>query len=449
MTKVALLLAFNRDSPIQWHHPPLAIGYLASYLRFHVSDVDVRFFLTADEAAEFAPDLIGISSVTQNLPVAVDLARQLKEQTGAPIALGGIHISMLPQRLPAPFDVGVLGEGERTLVDLVRWRRGEIPDLVTVKGLVLRDGDRLIRTPPQEPIHDLDQVPFPDVEMLGTSWLALQHHRMLMYSSRGCPYRCSFCCGARFWRSYRCFSPDYLVREIESRQAKLRARWFDFWDDLFIGDDARLRRFAEKFLERRLRERVVLGFSVRSNLVTLERVRTFAELDVEAVNFGAESGSDRILRECNKTGVTVAVNQRAIDLLHDHGIFVQCSFIFGFPDETLDDMNQTLRFIERNKSKLADIGFFPLLPFPGTPYWDMALEQGIVSLDMDWTAFEMNWGELDIEKLPYLNTKVSRQHLAVCMARAQELRTEIVQEHERRINPIVAKQSECRPGGSP
>ena len=433
MTKVALLLALDRGSEIQWHYPPLALGYLASYLRAHESDVDVRFFLTADEAARFEPDLIGISSVTQNIPIAVELAHALKRQTDAPVFLGGIHVSLLPQALPAPLDFGVLGEGERTLVDLVRWRRGEIGSLAAVNGLLVRDGDRLVRTAARSPISDLDEIPFPDIEALGTTWLANYHDRILMYSSRGCPYKCSFCCGTRFWSTYRCFSPEYLVREIESRHAAFGARWFDFWDDLFIGDDARFRRFAEMFLERGLRDRIIPGFSVRSNLVTAERVRLFADLGVKNANFGAESGSDRTLRSCNKTGVSVETNQRAIDLLTDHGVYVHCSFVFGFPDETYGEMKQTLKFIERNKHKLADIGFYPLLPFPGTIYWDMALERGLVSPDMDWRAFEMEYARLDWDKVPILNTRVSRRKLAACMARAAELREEIVERHQSRL----------------
>lgn len=433
MTRIALLLAFKRSSEIQWHHPPLALGYLASYLRSQLADVDVRFFLEPEEAAAFDPDLIGISSVTQNVPIATAMAETLKRRTGAPLVLGGIHVSMLPHALPAPFDIGVLGEGERTFVDLVRWRRGEIDDLEKIEGLVVRLNGRLVQTPRRQPLADLDEIPFPDVEMLGTSWRVSYRDRMIMYSSRGCPYKCLFCSGSRFWRNYRCFSPEYLIREIEWRHSHHGTRYFDFWDDLFIGDDRRFRRFADMFLERGLRERVILGFSVRSNLVTAERVRAFAELGVENVNFGAESGSDRILRACNKTGVTVEINQRAIDLLHDHGIHVNCSFIFGFPEETYGEMKKTLKFIGRNKHKLADIGFFPLLPFPGTPYWDMALERGVVSLDMDWSAFEMAYSELDLEKLPYLNTKVSRKRLAWCLARAAELREEIVELHARRL----------------
>jgi len=437
-TKVALLLAFEKNSDIQRQHPPLALGYLASYLRAHVPDVDVRFFANSNEAAAFGPDLVGISSVTQNVPIAVELAEAIRRQTHAPIVLGGIHISLLPQTLPAPFDIGALGEGERTLVDLVRWRRGEIAEVTAIEGLVVRDGDRLVETPPRPLIADLDEVPFPDVEMLGTDWQISHRDRMLMYSSRGCPYRCLFCCGTRFWRTFRCFSPDYLVREIESRHAQFGTRRFDFWDDLFIGDEARFRRFAELFLERELRERVILGFSVRSNLITPERVRLFGELGVENVNFGAESGSDRVLRACNKTGVTVEVNQRSIDLLHDQGILVNCSFIFGFPDESYGEMKKTLKFIERNKHKLAGIGFYPLLPFAGTPYWEMALERGIVSLDMDWCAFEMEYSALDLDKLPYLNTKVSRRKLAACLARADALRAEIAELHQRRIQAHLA-----------
>ncbi len=431
MTKVALLLAFDRASYFQRHHPPLALGYLAAYLKAGVPDVDVRFFLSPQEALQFEPDLVGISSVTQNIPIAVEMARQMTV-CGAPVVLGGIHVSLLPETLPQPFTFGVLGEGEQTLADLVRWRRGEIADPASIDGLVIRDGGRLVQTAPRSPLARLDDLPFPDVALLGRHWEADYHSRMLMYSSRGCPYRCLFCAGARFWRTYRCFSPEYVVREIESRCAEFGTRWFDFWDDLFIGDEGRLRRFAELFLERGLREKVVLGFSVRSNLVSKERARLFARLGVENVNFGAESGSDRVLRAMNKTGVTVAVNQRAIDLLHDYGIFVNCSFVFGFPDETAAEMEQTLNFIERNRDKLADIGYFPLLPFPGTPYWDLARERGIVSLDMDWRAFEMNYSEIDWDRFPMLAEKVSRTELKSFLDRANQLRNEIAAAHFQR-----------------
>ena len=437
MTKVALLLAFEPRSEIQRTYPPLALGYLASYLRTHVPEVEVRFCLTADEAAAFGPDLVGISSVTQNLPIATRLAAQLRQATDAPIALGGIHVSLLPETLPAPFDLGVLGEGERTLADLVRWRRGELARLDEIEGLEVRgEGGRLVRTPPRTPIANLDEIPMPDLEGLGLTWRVSYRDRVLLYSARGCPYKCLFCSGTRFWRNYRVFSTEYLIREIEARSTAYGTRYFDFWDDLFIGDEKRFRAFAEAFMERALAQRVILGFSVRSNLVTPERVRAFGALGVENVNFGAESGSDRILAGAHKTGVTVAVNQRAIDLLHDQGIFVNCSFIFGFPDETHREMKQTLQFIERNKEKLAGIGFYPLLPFPGTVYWDQALARHLVSLDMDWSALEMEYSEMDPAKLPYLNTQVSRRKFAAVLARAEELRQEIAARQERRLAVI-------------
>ena len=439
MTKVALLLAFDKTSQVQTLHPPLTLGYLASYLRTYAPDVDVRFFLTAEEAARFEPDLVGISSASQNLPLATELAESVKRQTKAPLVLGGIHVSLLPQTMPSVFDIGVVGEGERTLVDLVRWRRGEIAELGKVEGLILRDGNRLIQTPPRAQIVNLDEIPFPDIEMLGTCWRTCGTGRVLMYSSRGCPYKCYFCSTTNFWRNYRAFSPEYVIREIEWRYSTFGIRWFDFWDDLFIGDDKRFRRFAEMFLERGLRARIILGFSVRANLVTPERVRVMKELGVEQVNFGAESGNDRVLHSINKAGVTVEINQRAIDLLHDNGIFVNCSFVFGFPDETYGEMKDTLKFIERNKYKLADVGFFPLQLLPGTHYWEMALQQGIVSLEMDWRRLELEYCRINLETMPYLNTQVSRRKLASVLARASELRAEIGQLHQRRIQAVLAR----------
>jgi radical SAM superfamily enzyme YgiQ (UPF0313 family) len=433
MTKIGLMLAFDRESEIQRHHPPLALGYLASYLRSQVQDVDVRFFLTPDEAAEFEPELVGISSVTQNLSIAARMAEALKGRIAAPIMLGGIHISLLPETLPKAFDFGVIGEGERTLVDLVRWRQGDIAGLAEIPGLVVRQGDGLVTTHARIPITNLDEIPTPDLAMLGDTWRLPFWGRMLMYSSRGCPYKCLFCSGARFWHNYRFFSTEYLIREIEWRNREYGTRYFDFWDDLFIGNDDRFKRFTEMFLERGLQDKVTLAFSVRSNLVTAGRAKAFRELGVENVNFGAESGSDRVLAAAGKRGVSVEANQRAIDLLHEQGIYVNCSFIMGFPDETYREMKQTVQFIQRNKSKLSGIGVYPLLPFPGTIYWDLAYERGIVSLDMDWSAFEMEYSRLNFDKLLYLNTQVSRRRFASLFRQANELGAEIGDRHHRYV----------------
>ena len=116
------------------------------------------------------------------------------------------------------------------------------------------------------------------------------------------------------------------------------------WDDLFIVNKSRFKRFIQLVEERNINSHVSFNFSVRANLVDDELCEALKKINVVTVGFGAESGSDRILKLLNK-GTTVEINQKAINTIHKHGIKVGCSFIVGSPTETEDDVRNTYEFI--------------------------------------------------------------------------------------------------------
>ncbi|MEA3347108.1 MAG: radical SAM protein, partial [Candidatus Auribacterota bacterium] len=208
-------------------------------------------------------------------------------------------------------------------------------------------------------------------------------------SSRGCPYRCIFCASSRYWNNIRYFSPEYVVDEIEELVEKWKVRLISFYDDLFVANQKRLNRIAELVVSRGLVGKVKFSCSCRANTVTEEVVSSLKKMGVCSVGMGLESGNPRVLSILKGKSAKVEDNFRAVELLHSAGIKVNASFIIGSPDETLEEMMDTYRFIK--KSLLSFVDIYLLTPFPGTPVWDQAEARGLVFANMDWSKLNVNF----------------------------------------------------------
>jgi radical SAM superfamily enzyme YgiQ (UPF0313 family) len=296
--------------------------------------------------------------------------------------MGGHHISNVPDTLPKAFDYGVLFEGEKTFWEIVDGYFGgnkQKSALVNLKGVAYRDGKGQISiNPTQDLIMPLDSIPFPAMEGKSPPYL---------FSSRGCPYRCSFCSSTRFWKNLRFFSSDYVVSQIEHIRSRFRKlKLVTFWDDLIISDRQRFVEIVDKLESRGLTDKLHFGFAVRAELVDEEICRQISRLKIEFISFGAESGNDRVLKLLKGASAGIDKNQKALDLLRKFGIPVMCSFIIGAPTETEEEMENTFDFIVRNieAGKLNEAVVNTLIPLPGTPMWDYGLEKGILKYPIDW-----------------------------------------------------------------
>lgn len=379
--KLLLAHAIDERNSIESLFAPLGLGYLASSLAAGAPHVQVEIAQADIERRieESRPDIVGISSVTQNFRRARELARFAHERQ-IPVIIGGTHISALPESLPAEMDVGVLGEGEVTLVELLsRFDGGFAPEnLDDVNGIVYRDRSGAVHTTrPRAPVDPLDSLPMPARELLDIRRHAPAH----LFSSRGCPYRCTFCASSRFWPKVRAFSPEYVVREVETILDAYAPTQITFYDDLFIFSAKRLAGIVELLEARGIPGRVEFAISARANLVDEGIVRLLKRMNVVSVSMGLESGSARTLAYL-KPSVTLEQNVRAVTLLHDAGINVNASLVIGAPEESAADVLETLRFAEG--LPLNIVNTYLLTPLPGTPLWSQARELGLVSPDMDW-----------------------------------------------------------------
>ena len=191
--RVLFINAVDIASEIETALPHLGLGYLASSLRkfgpdrheFKVIDRDVE-----QQIRTFKPDMVGITAVSQNYGRAIKYAATAKKY-GLPVMIGGVHISALPTTLSADMDVGVIGEGERTIIDLFRLyeQKGcfDAESLAKLSGVVFRRQGEIVVTRDPGPIVPLDSIAMParDLLQIGKS--------TYMFTSRGCPYRCTFC----------------------------------------------------------------------------------------------------------------------------------------------------------------------------------------------------------------------------------------------------------------
>jgi len=393
---IGLLLA-TRHTPGYNSFVPLGIGYLEKYISKSLPEVKVIFAEVLEELIQAKPDIIGISSTTENYHIAINNAIKIKEKLGIPVILGGIHISLLPESLQDCFDLAVIGEGEITLVEVLKLyiRNGSFnkTEMKEIPGLLFKENGALFQTQNRQVVDNLDSLPKPVIDEL-----PFYNSKMVgcIVSARGCPYKCSFCASEKFAHHYRTLSTDLIVDEVEYMIKEKSIRHIVFYDDLLIANKKKVIELISILDKKELLGKCSFSCQVRANLITDEICLLLKKLNVVDVGIGIESFSDKILDYYNKKGVTSEINQRAIDLLNKHGIKVNPSIILGAPIETKEDLLITLRAVYNNikDSKITSPAWGTLRPYPGTKIWDYAESVGIVSANMDWERFS-DWSNFE------------------------------------------------------
>jgi len=372
---------------------PLGTLYVAASLKQAGHEVEFfnGAFLSHAEILRsikaYGAEFVGIYSTAFSWPKALKTASDIKDSIKRTfVCAGGPHPVALQEQCLAGdpagnIDAVVTGEGELTVPELVyALEKGR--DLATVKGIVYRDGDRIINNAPRPLIDDLDAIPFPARELLGDKSLytppPATYKRKpvaVMLTSRGCNRRCIYCFQLdRERRSgIRYRSVENVLAEIELCLSQ-GFREIKFIDDTFAADYDRATRIAREIKSRRLD--FTWFASACANQVDVSLLRLFKEAGCWAILFGAESGVQKNLNTLKK-GITLEQVRTAVAAAREAGLKVMTPFIFGIPGETFEDGLKTIDFACKLNPDIAN--FHAITPFPGTELYDNAAKYGTVS----------------------------------------------------------------------
>jgi anaerobic magnesium-protoporphyrin IX monomethyl ester cyclase len=369
--------------------PSLGLAYIAAVLEengYEVKIIDCTMRISHLELVGLLkkekPDIIGITGATSAFRSMKKAAEDIKIQLpSVPVVVGGPHLTAAPEYTMGfdCFDVGVIGEGEITFLELVRqYKKNGLNNIDFIDGIVYRENGKIIRTRQREFIKDLDCLPFP-ARHLYPSLSAYRptpasYRRLpqgVLITTRGCPSKCTFCDRAVFGSSYRERSADKVVEEIEELIYKFGAREIRFFDDTFTLNEKRVFEICNKLKERKIKIPWTCLTKVAN--VSKEMLKEMKEAGCWQVLFGLESGDERILKLLKK-GNTVEQNEKAVRLARDAGLSVRGDFIVGTPGETLESLKRTLDFAIKVKVDYAHFNKF--VPYPGTELYETLTEQG-------------------------------------------------------------------------
>ena len=394
---------------------PLSLIYIATPLKdqFHINIIDQRVdnewrHTLEKELHSGTVICAGISSMTgPQISGAIEAASIVRKLSPAvPIVWGGVHPSLTPQQTIKSelVDIIVIGDGEETFKELVNAIKNGT-DKKTVTGIIYKNGKSTVTTPMREhfsiskidnPAYDL--VP---VERYNFQPFWVGRKTLPMLTSRGCPMRCSYCYNTQFsHRTWTALSPEQTLTLINRLVQKYEITDLSLLDDNFFVDLQRVRGICRLIIDNHLN---INFHNVNCRVDTIARIddgflNLLKRAGFKQLLIGMESGSNRVLSRIKKDSTLeqiLTVSTR----LKNAGIRSFCSFMAGFPFETIDDIKMTVLLMNRLLTENPDTTVFKLqiyTPFPGTDLFDYISKRG-----MRFPASLEGWATYHYDRINY------------------------------------------------
>jgi radical SAM superfamily enzyme YgiQ (UPF0313 family) len=335
--------------------------------------------------ADEKPDVVGLAAYTTSVRSVINtavLARQVNPE--CKIVCGGPHATVQPEDFfteDSPVDYVIRGEGETAMLRLMEALRGH-GDLSAVPGLVYRDADALKYNERAECYEDTSKLPMPAKHLMRHADRLPAVCFQPIFSSRGCPAKCIYCSSHHtFGRKPRAVPVDTVVREIEYLKKNFNVHHFFICDDTFGSERGHTMALLDEIIKRRLN--ITWGCQTRGEKLTEDLVRMMKKAGCTQVSIGVETGSPRI-RKLIKKGNTNEDVERGVEILKKYRIEVATFFMFGFPTETREDIEQTVAFMKKLDPYTAHCNI--ATPDPGTEFMDLVQAQNLMPAHItDWS----------------------------------------------------------------
>ncbi len=360
---------------------PLGLLSIGSYLKHYGHEVLIfdrcvdRTKLSA-VTARFQPEIVGLSVMSsRGLKDAIAVSMEMKK-CGLTVVWGGQLPTMQPELVIGNdyVDIVSFGEGEETWLELLgRVSRGE--DLAGLQGIIYKkDGAAVYNA--CRPFSDLAAFPPLDWSLVDVSKYMSQYlgyrKMMYLYSSKGCPGRCAFCPNVNYHRSTHRKRPDeQIISEIRYLIENHGLDAVYFSDEVWRVKRSDLIEFCRRLKEADLDFH--WGVDLRVGLFSEEDYKIMYDAGCRWIFFGLESGSAEMQRRIRKN-INYDIVKPTVELLNRMGFTTMASFIVGFPDETEEQLRDTVRMI--NDLPLGLTPIFHFTPLPGTEFYDLLVKEG-------------------------------------------------------------------------
>lgn len=377
---------------------PIGLAYLYSYLKKHrylpkmlhlnyyyEEDCYKKILKTIDQEL---PDFVAFQVLTSNRTSTFKAIEKIHLMyPKIKIILGGIHATLLYKDLIKrfPFVFIVLGEGEETLVELLNEFQKKKPNYKKIKGLFYFQGGKAIMNPIRPLIEDLDSLPFP----AHNQFINKNVKKAYILTSRGCPFKCSFCCiNPHTKRRVRFRSVKNVLAEIDELIKDFP--WLDeiwFYDDTLFLDNKRVIEICKGIIKRKLKiEFTCVG---RVKPISKDLVPYLKKANFKSLLLGVESGSEEVLAKTGK-GITTKDVEEAFKKFKYSKINLKPFHIIGLPGENLKTAIESAKFFRKlQKIKYDYYGNTVnyLKVYPGTKVYELAKEKGAID-DNYWNGIE-------------------------------------------------------------
>jgi anaerobic magnesium-protoporphyrin IX monomethyl ester cyclase len=415
---------YGARSDVRWPHKrsdkyieyPIYLSYTVAVVEqagFDVSFIDAIMDELSIEAfgqrvQELGPRLALVETSTPSIAFDLETAAAIKRYSpGTYVALLGSHVTYFDQQIVAnhpAVDAVVRGEFEYTSADLARaLQAGDEPR--GVLGLTYRDAEGDVRRNPDRPLFEpLDAMPFPARHIVqGGEYRAGIYsggHPTAMISSRGCPYRCTFCLwpDILYGHKFRARSAVNVVDEIEEAVRLYGHDEVYFDDDTFTIDRQRVLDICRLIRERGLEKEVEWIAQCRVDTVDREMLEAMKAAHCGYILFGVESGSQQMLNKMRK-GITLDKVREAFQLSREVGIKTQAFFLFGIPGETQETIRETIEFAKELNASSTQ--FAVAIPHPGTALYEECKANGWLTSEQ-WADYT---SEASLIETPWLSAQ--------------------------------------------
>jgi len=361
---------------------PLSLLYIATFLNKYGHNVEVLDCeaegISLDELEMIfkikQPDVVGVAMLTAMYSQSLGVCKLAKKvNPRIKVLVGGSHPTLRPKGTVAEndcIDVAAVGEAEITILDILAAFEGKKP-LSDVKGIVFRDNGLIVQTEDRPKVQDLDFFPIPDRSLINLQLYhpSVSYYRQLpaytMMTTRGCPYRCTFCATAK--TGYRMHSIPRVIKEMTMLVEKYGAKEILIRDDTFTLNRQRTIDLCNAIIKAGLNDVVSWDCITRADRVDLELLKKMREAGCWGMHFGVEGGTQELIDSIHKD-TTIETIKRAFNDCKKVGIETRGYFIIGLPGSTKEDDLATIEFAKEANPDWAQ--FTLCTPYPGTELFE-------------------------------------------------------------------------------